>query len=184
MVKAKLKGKDTVMLFKLKKEAASHRDENRRVYEAGDTVESEFDLAKMWPTKFDLISGSAKQTDIPTAPSIPAPAKTDGQEGKGGVEPETTPPKSKKKKGDEEKESAHGKDVTADFPSAKGVGFKIYEKGNWFTVVDANDGEKMNEKALRKKDVQTFLDKFAAAPDDSEDNEDDDKDDEDDEDES
>ena len=160
------------MLFKLKKDVASHRDENKKVYEPGDTIESEHDLVRMWPTKFDLISG-LEQTDIPSAPSIPAPAKTDGQKGKGGVEPETTPPKSKKKKGDEEKESAHGKDVTADFPSAKGVGFKIYEKGNWFTVVDANDGEKMNEKALRKKDVQTFLDKYVAEP---EENDEDDED--------
>jgi len=172
------------MLFKLKKDVASHRDENGKVYEPGDTIESEHDLVRMWPTKFDLISGSAKQTDIPSAPSIPAPAKTDGQKGKGSVEVGTTTlPKSKKKKGDEEKESAHGKNVTADFPSAKKGGFKIYEKGNWFTVVDANDGEKMNEKALRKKDVQTFLNKFAAAPDDNEDDENSDEDDENDEDE-
>ena len=156
------------MLFRLKEKSAPHRDANGKVYEAGDTIESDDDLAAMWPTKLDLVSGSPEQGNIPTPPSIPQPKVK-----KGGAESKAASPKPVKDEVEEEGE--YGKDVTSNFSGAKEKGFKVFTKANWFTVVDANDGERMNEKKLHKDGVVSFLEKYES-PDEDKDEDDEDED--------
>ena len=154
------------MLFKLKKGCGQHVEKGR-TYKAGEEVESEHDLVRMFPEKFELVPG---QISVPAVPEIPAPITV-----KGSVDSENERPTLPKSTSDEDekpkkktKGSKHGKDVTDDFPTAEGFGFKIYEKGGWFAVVDANDGAVINKKKLRKDGVETFLEEYDMGDEDEE----------------
>ena len=41
------------------------------------------------------------------------------------------------------------------------TGMKLVQNGGWFDVVDQESGQKMNEKALRKKDAIELLKKYS-----------------------
>lgn len=50
-----------------------------------------------------------------------------------------------------------GKLVSDQFPEAAEVGLNVYFKANWYNVLDPDDGVRLNEKSLRKRDVSDFL---------------------------
>lgn len=48
-------------------------------------------------------------------------------------------------------------DVTDSFTDGKAVGVRIFEKANWYTVIDAEDGKSLSEKKLRKSQVEDLI---------------------------
>ena len=155
-------------MFKLKERSgghkvASHVDENGREVKPGDVIESSSDLEKLFRNKFERMPETV-QGPIPK-PSIPIPLPGQSIEDKGGVDADTsqTPPDSpdSKDKDEEKTEGEYGKDVSALFPVAGEVEMKVFEKNHWYTVVDTEDGEVMNEKKkLRKEEVTGFLEQY------------------------
>lgn len=65
------------MQFKIR--AGKHVDESGRVYRKGEVVESEHDLVKMFPEKFDLVFGAqapaVEDEDDERVPAPPPPPK-------------------------------------------------------------------------------------------------------------
>ena len=139
-------------LFRLKKKCGNHigppdKEGNRITYKAGDVVSSDDDLIARHPSKFELKQFSENEDGVAvaTAPDIPWPAK-----------------RSKKKKktsrrDEEPEEGEYGVDVTEEFSTASEVGLQVFEKSKWFTVIDPEDDEVLNEKKLRKDKVEAFL---------------------------
>jgi len=140
--------------FRLKEKCGNHIGPPdtkgfRKTYKAGDMIISDDDLVEKWPSKFVLVSDKRRKS-VATAPNIPVPSTK------------------KKKKVSEKKiqedmeepiisESEHGIDVTAEFPTASKVDLKVFEKSKWYTVVDPDNNEVLNEKKLRQAKVESFL---------------------------
>ena len=76
-------------------------------------------------------------------------------------------------------ESEHGVDVTSDFPivSKLDMELKVFEKSKWFTVVDPENDEVLNEKKLRKGKVEGFLKDYLQDDEDGDEDEEEDDDD-------
>ena len=157
------------MKFRIKLKCGSHTQDGKK-YIAGDTIESNVDLAKIFPFKFVKIEGIAPVNEDVAPPDIPM-LQEEGKEDSASksLEPSfpevetqqsnaTIPlPSETKEEEIKEEESEYGKDVTAKFPSASKVKLKVYVKSNWYSVVDPDDGEVLNEKKLRKRAVTEFL---------------------------
>ena len=67
------------MLFKLRQKVGSHverdKDGKPRIYEAGDVIESDQDLVKLFVGKFDRVDRDTEGTAPYVAPNIPMPSK-------------------------------------------------------------------------------------------------------------
>jgi len=133
------------MLFKLKKRCGDHYQNGKR-YRAGDIVESSLDLCVRFPAKFERDFAAEQKANTAPAvskPNIPPPVD------KGGDKNKPSPLSTK-----------YGEDVTSKFPTAEEVEVLVFEKSKWYTVVDKADGEVLNEKKLRRKDVEPFLGQY------------------------
>lgn len=151
------------MLFRLKKGCGQHVG-NGKLYKPGDVIETSRDLPTIFhgkdasgrnrPGKFEKVYEDLKDTGAKDTSRIRKP----------NIPPGVSPKQETKKVVDEE--SVHGKDVTSEFPTAEKVGVKVFEKSRWFTVVDTQDNSVLNEKKLRKKDVEPFLEQYLDIDDD------------------
>jgi len=151
------------MLFKLKERCGPHFQDGE-TYHSGDTIETHLDLVALHPNKFERNYEAEKRSEAKVTKSKPNIPKGTGD---------------KKKKEDEGNAdgtplSVHGEDITSEFPTAEEVEVKVYVKDNWCMVIDAADGEVLNEKKLRRKEVEEFLAQYLDV---SEDTTTDDKDD-------
>lgn len=131
-----------------------------KTYDATDPtaniVESEMDLEAFAPGKFrrlpDLVGRQAggftedqPEENLGKSP----PKKSKAQTSKAQVEQDESG----------EVESELGSDVTEQFDLAEGSDLRVLQKGSWYYVVSADDpNSPLNEKALKKDDVQDFLD--------------------------
>jgi len=140
-------------LFRLKKKCGNHigppdKKGNRITYKAGSVVPSDEDLIAKHPSKFELVPGQFSEDGVAIAtakaPDIPAPIKSVVKKKE---IPETPAPD----------ENEHGIDVTKEFPNASIVELKVFEKSKWFTVIDPDNGEVLNDKKLRRNKVESFL---------------------------
>jgi len=154
--------------YLLKKGCGNHigppdKKGNRITYKAGDKVISEDDLVAKFPKKFELLS--SPPVDGNAKPDIPVLDSKDKKVSKNKGTPKTVVPE----------ESEHGVDVTKEFPTAVEAKLKVFEKSRWFTVIDPEDNEVLNEKKLRKKKVESFLADYLRPEDDDENDEEDDE---------
>lgn len=169
-------------LFKLKAKCGNHigpadEEGNRITYKAGDTISSEENLAEKYPQKFILLQGSGSaQQNVPVAPKIQIPKRKGKKEEKIEYNRDGSVYRDMEDPVISSNESEHGIDVTENFPTASEAGLHVFEKARWFTVVDPDDGEVLNEKKLRKKAVKSFLEDYLT--DDDDDTEEDDEDEE------
>jgi len=145
--------------FRLLPKVGEHVGKNLKgddiVYKAGDVIESDIDLRKKFPNKFEFVEGSLIEEDDSIVPKIPLQnikLKTKSNEIKSKVEAE----------------SPFGKDVSSDFPLASRVRLIVFEKANWFTIVDPTDNTVQNEKKLRRDAVEDFLSEYEEDPEDAE----------------
>jgi len=152
------------MIFKLKKGTHLQRD---KVYKKGDRVESLRDLVAIFSKeKFERDYEAEQRAGIDAVavdskPAIPPPVD------KGADKIEKSPPLPEPKF-----ESVHGKNVTSEFPTAEEIEVEVFEKLKWYTIVDLADGEILNKKKLRRKDVQSFLEQYLDEKEDGEEDED------------
>ena len=155
------------MLFRLKERCGPHFM-NGVTYKSGDTVETSLDLVAMFPSKFERNYEAEKRAEAKTGKKTKK-SKPDIPEGTGkGKEDDN--------KDDDDNvtaESEYGEDITAEYPTAEKVQVKVYVKDNWCTVVDDADGEVLNEKKLRKKEVEEFIGQYLDDDDDKDDTTDD-----------
>ena len=163
--------------FRLKKKSGNHigppdAKGNRITYKSGDRVISDEDLVAKHPNKFELISAS-DEMPVPTSPNIPAPSK---KKLIGKKESKSTKHKDMEEPiiPEASEKSEHGVDVTKEFPTAIEAELLVFEKSKWFTVVDPDDDEVLNEKKLRRDKVEAFVADYLQ-DDDDEDNEDNDE---------
>ena len=135
------------MLFKVKN--GEHRGRDKKVYKKGDIIESKADLRRIFRGKFREVHGKGPSSpeDV-EKPKIPGPADEGGED-----KEVASPPKSDTT----EKPSEYGVKVTSEFPTAKKVKLDVYRKAFWHVVVDPENGNVLNDKKLRKKDVEPFL---------------------------
>lgn len=144
------------MLFRLK-EKCGHHVEDGKIYKSGDIIETERDLPTIFhgkdakgrnrSGKFERVHENLKDTGTKDTSRIQRPNIPPG-----------VSPKQKTKVAN--KESAHGEDVTSEFPTAEKVEVKVFEKSRWFTVIDTQDDSILNEKKLRRKEVELFLEQY------------------------
>ena len=153
------------MKFRIKPKCGSHSYKGK-TYVSGDVIETNVDLAKIFPFKFVKIEGTTPVNEDVAPPDIPM-LQEEGKEDSAGKSLEPSFPEVEARQSnatiplppedETEDSSEHGKDVTSKFPSALKVNLKVYVKANWYSVVDPDDGEVLNEKKLRKKAVTKFL---------------------------
>jgi len=160
------------MKFRLKKRVGSHIQNGKR-YKSGDVVESEIDLCKIFVGKFERaheeeLEDTGKMDTSIRKPQIPLPNSVPPPEDKGGDNTLSKPlssmasvPDEAIEEEEEVEESEHGKDITDEYPTAKEIAVKVYEKASWCVVVDNDDGEVLTVKKLRRKDVEDFLNEYA-----------------------
>ena len=142
--------KGTKMKFRLLPKTGEHVEQNVKgndvVYKPGDIIESDIDLRKKFPNKFEFVEGSLIQPEA-GSPDIPLQ----------NIDPDA---KSKEVKPAAKTESPFGKDVSVEFPLADRVHLKVFVKSNWFTIVDPVDEIVQNEKKLRRDAVLSFLSEY------------------------
>ena len=141
-------------LYILKKNVGSHTDLKGKKYFSGDMIKSDVDLVVKFPGKFDLTNESMQPVvNTPSRPEIPGPMSDVGES-----ESPTDPTLDIDNDGDKiEEEVKYGKDVTDQFEDAVTAELKVYKRTQWYTIIDPDDGEILNNKKLRKKDVGSFL---------------------------
>jgi len=128
------------MLFKVLR-GTHYRD--GKVYRKGDTIETSLDLVAMFgKARFERNFEAEQRTGsvVVNKPDIPPPvdeAETQFDGSDDSID--------------------YGEDVTSEFPTAEKIEVLVFEKLKWYTVVDKADGEVLNEKKLRRKDVEPFL---------------------------
>jgi len=120
------------MLFKLKKGAGPH-SENGKIYKAGEVIESDLDLIKLFPRKFQRldIDNDNEVSTNPLGPLIPMSSEI--------------------------AEVPLDSEVTEDFKIPEGKSFKVFSPVKGWCIVRTNDDPATDEK-LRTSSVQTFLD--------------------------
>ncbi len=146
------------MLFKFKNKRCGDHYQDGKCYKGpstdggkGDIVESSSDLSVMYPAKFERAyeaeqrAGGIVSHNIPNIPVNVTPLTDEGED------------KTEEQVSEPSLSSLYGEDVTAEFPTAKHIQAKVFEKSNWFTVLDDEDNSVLNEKKLRRKDVEPFL---------------------------
>lgn len=108
-------------------------------FKAGDTLQSNYDLVALYPGKFSLIAVAPQEEEESTptpAPKQPVPAATP---------------------------STFGADVTEDFSNAVEADLRVYRKvANFFVVDPSNPTVALNDKALKKAEVEKFITTYLA----------------------
>lgn len=159
----------------------THVHSDGRAYNKGDGVVSEKPLDLIFLEKFEKgIPATAEDKEasdaapISTSVAIPLFKNADAQT-TGSIQETTpanaaaaksadTPPGGKPVDEPESEEvppDVHGEDATVDFPDAAKADLKVFRKGPWYTVVDADEPNKaLNDKGLKKSDVSPFLKKY------------------------
>lgn len=139
------------MKFKVK--SGVHADENGIVYQKGEMVKSNHDLASMFPNKFVLaevekVKSTKPQRQVEIPPVLPP--QVEGTEDEEEVDDEV---------------NFLGTDVTSDFKLAQELGFKVFKNENGFNVVSEDDTEVvLNHAILRtKQTVNKFIQKSSEA---------------------
>jgi len=151
------------MFFRLKEKVGNHAETDPKtglpiVYKPGDVIESDTDLAKNWPDKFDRVKvGPSEDTPDEDEADIQAAAEEGAKD--------VTPPDEDEDEDfdDEEEEKVPlGKDVTEKFPRAEEEELKVfYKKGKGFFVTETEDPfTALNEKKLKKAQVEDFIDEY------------------------
>lgn len=121
-------------------------------YVEGDILESDKNLAKVFPNKFALADADAKVTVKPD----PRPSKNESVED---TDEEEEDAEEKEADDYEPVESGLGKDVTADFPGINDDADEeyhvaIFKKGRSYYVAWRSDPEKkLRDKGITKKDA-------------------------------
>ncbi len=156
------------MLFRLK--GGSHAQDGK-VYKKGDVIETDRNLCAMFRNKFERVyeqelkdtGTELKKPNIPPPVQSPPAGKGDGEAAKLTPEPlpEVSPDADESEK---DVKSEHGDNVTAAFPAAEKIGLSVFEKSNWYVVVDNDDSSVLNGKKLRKDAVAGFLKQYQEAP--------------------
>ncbi len=165
-------------MYRLKEKCGNHigppdAKGNRKTYTAGDKVTSDDDLVEKWSNKFVLVSPDEYKGAV-KAPKIPNPKRKKSKDKDveynkdGSVYKDMEDPVNvnKESKTSVPEESEHGIDVTADFPTALKVNLIVFEKLKWYTVVDPDNNEVLNEKKLRQSKVEPFLAEYLQDDDD------------------
>lgn len=141
------------MKFRLKPNTGSHAGPGEggkfKTYKPGDTVESEQDLCKVFPNKFERIPDEAPSSFSPSTEEQKAAVSKAAKKGAKGVAPPET---------EEPEPNPLGRDVTKRFPTAQEEDFQVFADGGAFSVVEADDPtEALNDKPLKRKDVEPFI---------------------------
>lgn len=138
-----------MQLAKYKLLRGSHVGSDKHRYEANDDenniILTNLDLVKKFPNKFSKIE------DVKSSKQLPTKAEEDssGSEDTSKLIDEVN---------EEVDLSEYGDDVTADFEIAMQNDLLVYKKGGWFNIF-TSDGEMLNEKGIRKSEVEdTILD--------------------------
>ena len=144
------------MKFRLLPKAGTHSETGDkgqlRIYKAGDIVESAQDLVMMFPNKFQLVEDEEVQTPS-FNPSKEQKAAVAEAAKKGGVE--VSAPE------EEEDSNPLGRNVTKRFPLAKEQDFLVFSEGGAFHVTEADDPkDPLNDKPLKRKDVEGFIEQY------------------------
>ena len=113
------------------------------MYENGDIVESDIDLSRPFPLKFQRVGGRSARPLEPL----------EEDEGSEPLEEENAP----EKPAESVEKPSLGEDVTFAWPIAKEEGFVVYKKGGYYHVHEGDEGEPLNPKGLRKKQVKPFV---------------------------
>lgn len=114
---------------------------NATMYKKGAIIQSDEDLVAKHPNKFELVPEPEKAK----APEEEAAA------GEAAPDEEEAP-----------EETGFGMDVTGNFKKAAHADLKVFKKGKFFTVVDADEPDKaLNEEELTdKKAVGAFISNY------------------------
>jgi len=134
--------------------------EDEKSYSRGAEVLSRHNLVKLFPNKFvlletlpDLVEEEVDEFD---RPPIPTPKKNKVQ---GAAVPEAPLDPSS---AEEEPSTGYGQDVSADYPKALSNGLNVFrntaDKG--YYIVNPETNEVLNVKAIRKSEIQPFLDEY------------------------
>ena len=149
------------MYFKLLPKTGSHSESGPSgkvvtyIASDGKVIESENDLVKMFPEKFEKVNVSGAP-ELPTveqkAPVLPLASLQ-----------ETASKKAKGAKVSKEvlAESKLGRDVTKRFPHADEEDFKVFSTGGEFFVVEVDEPDiALNPQPLKRGQVEAFVDKY------------------------
>ena len=140
------------MFFRIKKGAGNHVQPNAEgvptVYKAGNTLESNIDLVKCFPKKFErlMTSGDSPAPDL--APGIPMSSAVMRT-----VLDSEKPAVDGLKKDSEE---SLGDNITDQYKIPKGKNLKFFTKGGGWCTIRINDDSKLDEK-LRMNAVQAWI---------------------------
>jgi hypothetical protein len=150
------------MIFKVK--GGTH-EQNGKSYKKGDFVDTELPLTEMFRGKFERQFDQETLKDTGVVSKISKPNITPPP--LGGSKAVTAELPSKEKEAvldikdetfvEEYPESLYGTDVTDKYPTAEEVHVKVFEKSKWCVIVDPIDERVLNDKKLRGKDVEDFL---------------------------
>lgn len=175
------------MLFRMKEKVGSHSDVNSKgelvTYKSGDVIETNVDLAKAFPEKFERVRVGGETPPLPEnikkSPRLenidtPKEEKSDiqkaAEKGAKDVIPPAEEPEDEDDDEDDEEKVPLGKDVTEKFPGTEEEKLKVfYKKGKGFFVTTAADPfTALNEKKLKKAKVEIFIDEFLDSVDEDE----------------
>ena len=155
------------MLYRLR--AGSHKQGGKR-YKKGDIVDTTFDLCSMFRNKFEVVhedlndTGTEEETKRGKKPNIPPPV----DKGKDKAEDKVVDKGTKSKS----LSTLYGEEVTSGFPTAEKVKVRVFEKLRWYMIIDCDDDEVLNEKKLRKKEIEPFLEQYLEADEEEDEDED------------
>ncbi len=144
----------------------SHVQDGKK-YKKGDLVETSLDLCSMFRGKFkrvykeelaELKDQGVEYVGADNKPDIPKPEDVKPVETSTSEKTETKQDTSTQEP--VKPTSEHGKDVTSEFPTADKAGLLVFEKSKWYTVVDKADNQVLNEKKLRKAEVEDFVEQY------------------------
>lgn len=137
------------MFFKVK--SGLHKDGDK-VYKVGSLIESDKDLSQIFKNKFEKVE---TKTEVITPNKGLTPSLPSVDIDKGAGEPSTPASKS-----NEQPNSDFGKDITKQFPKAKEIGCKVFEKQNKLFLLDEVDGEILNAEPLNKDEIDKFIKQY------------------------
>ena len=166
------------MYFKLLPKAGNHvqkgPDGELITYRAedGGVIESDTDLAKAFPNKFEKVEGFRSESGkVQTKGETPEEKKdavqTAAEDGAKDLEPPKEPEKTDEDsgggEGGEEPKEPHplGKDVTDRFSIAEEEGLMVFVHKGAYSVVEEDDPTvPLNEDLLKKNEVTAFIEKY------------------------
>jgi len=135
------------MFFRIKNGAGNHTQPNAKgiptVYKAGETLESNIDLVKCFPKKFERLTVGVDSPVPDLAPGIPMSSAVM----RTALDPEVPVLPIVDGLGD---------DITSQYKIPKGKNLKIFTKGGGWCTIRINDDSKLDEK-LRMNAVQAWI---------------------------